>query len=189
MSEPLVGLSARPGLILAALSLLAACSNGSAATGYSTASAVVTGCDCNCKSPQPAGKQLININITEKNNGEAHVISQTQHTTNNTGGGTSPPPGGDVSGLATTYSFHFRNFTTRELTRITDAMESELPGFIRAGAPSGDTTNFTYGYVTRMAANRLYKSTNALLMKFGLYPDRQVKILVQGTDVEIDKLY
>ncbi len=94
-----------------------------------------------------------------------------------------------VGGLASTYTFTFRNFSTREVMEITEVMESEFPGFVNARAPEGSSSAFKYGYVTKAKSNKLYKWVNLLLMDMGLDPDSQVKLQKRGTKIEIDKLY
>ena len=94
-----------------------------------------------------------------------------------------------VSGLVSTYTFTFRNFSTREVMEMTDVMESEFRGFVRARAPEGDSSAFKYGYVTKVDADKLYKWINLLLIDMGFDPDSQVKINKRGTKIEIDKLF
>ncbi len=89
----------------------------------------------------------------------------------------------------TTYSFTFRNFSTREIIEITDIMESEFPGFIRASAPEGSSSSFNYGYVTKANASKLYRWINLMLIDIGLDPDEQVKMVKRGSKLELNKLF
>ena len=97
--------------------------------------------------------------------------------------------GSSTGGLASTYTFTFRNFTTREVMEMTGVMEGEFTGFVRARAPEGDSSAFKYGYVTKARADKLYRWVNLLLMDMGLDPDTQVKLTKRGTKIEIDKLF
>ncbi len=101
-----------------------------------------------------------------------------------TGGGFATTPG-----LTTTYSITFKNFTTREILEITEVMENEFPNYITNRAPSGDTTKMVYGYVSKAPASKIYKWMNILLMDMGLDPDSQVKVIMRGSAMEIDKIY
>jgi len=107
-------------------------------------------------------------------------------TSASTGGASGRSSGG---GMASTYTFTFRNFSTREVYAITDVMEGEFTGFVRAREPQGDSSAFKYGYVTKASGGKLLRWVNLVLMDMGLDPDSQVKITKQGTKIEIDKLF
>jgi hypothetical protein len=110
--------------------------------------------------------------------------------TASTGGSTGTATSfGTAPGLTTTYAVTFKNFTTREILEITEVMENEFPNYVTARAPSGDTTKMVYGYVSKAPANKMYKWMNILLMDMGLDPDSKVKVIMQGSAMEIDKLF
>ena len=93
------------------------------------------------------------------------------------------------SGLATTYSVIFRNFTTREFLEMKNIMETEFPCYIRQRAPMGDTTKMTYGYVSYAPAAKIQEWLNILLIDMGLDPDSQVKMITRGTEIQLDKIF
>ena len=106
--------------------------------------------------------------------------------------GTAPATGtGSATGpgLTTTYAFTFRNFTTREILEITEVMENEFPHYVRSRAPSGDTARMDYGYVSKAPSHKIYKWINILLMDMGLDPDSQVKLTMQRSAFQLDKLF
>lgn len=107
------------------------------------------------------------------------------------GSTTSAPSSGSASvgGLVTTYSFIFRNFSTREVYAITEVMEGEFPGFVSSGDPDGSSSVFKYPYKTKAKSAKLLKWVNLLLIDQGLNPDSQVKITKRGTKFELDKLF
>lgn len=107
------------------------------------------------------------------------------------GSSTSAPSSGksSVSGFATTYSFVFRNFSTKEVYAITEVMEGEFPGFFSSGDPEGSSSVFKYPYKTKAKSGKLLKWVNLLLMDQGLDPDDQVNITKRGTKFEIEKLF
>jgi len=107
------------------------------------------------------------------------------------GSTTSAPSSGrsSVSGLVTTYSFTFRNFSTKEVYAFTEVMESQFTGFVSSGDPEGDSSVFKYPYKTKAKSGKLLKWVNLLLMDQGLDPDSQVKVTKRGTKIEIDKLF
>ena len=106
-----------------------------------------------------------------------------------TGGGSTGTSFGPAPGLTTTYAITFKNFTTREILEITDVMQTEFPHYVRSRAPSGDTTKMIYGYVSKAPAEKIYKWMNILLMDMGLDPDSQVKVMMHGSAMEIDKIF
>jgi hypothetical protein len=94
------------------------------------------------------------------------------------------------TGLVVTYTFTFKQFSTREVLALTDVMESEFAGFIRAASPSGDAGAVVkYGYTTTAGDGELYRWINLLLIDKGLPPDSQVKVIKNGTSFQISKLY
>ena len=96
---------------------------------------------------------------------------------------------GASPGLTTTYAITFRNFTTREIMEITGTMEREFPYYVNSRAPIGGTAVMHYGYVSQAPANKIYQWINTLLMEMGLDPDRQVKVTVDQTAFDLDKIY
>ena len=97
--------------------------------------------------------------------------------------------GSSGGGLAKTYTFTFRNFTSREIYGLTDVMEKEFTGYVRSREPQGDSMAMRYGYVTTASGGKLMRWINLLLMDSGLDPDNQVKVTKRGTKIEIDKLF
>jgi len=93
------------------------------------------------------------------------------------------------TGLVSTYAVVMRNFTTREYLEIKNVMENEFPCFVTTRNPSGDTTKRIYGYVSRASASKIEEWLNILLMDMGLNPDSQVKMVVSGTEIMIDKIF
>ena len=91
-------------------------------------------------------------------------------------------------GLVSTYTFVFRNFTTREVFQITDKMENS-PGFVRWRSPEGDSSVSKHGYVTRASGGKLHRNVNDILTGMGLSPDGQVKIILRGTTFHLDKIF
>ena len=106
-----------------------------------------------------------------------------------------PPAGGGAyttssgPGLTTVYAVTFKNFTTAEYLRLTNVMEAEFPYYLSTRSTSGDTTRMVYGYVSQASTKDLWRWLNTLLGTMGLDPDRQVKVVVSGTDFLVDKLY
>ncbi len=96
---------------------------------------------------------------------------------------------GGSPGLTTTYAVTFRNFTTREIMEITGTMEREFPNYVTSRAPTGDTAVMRYGYVSQAPANKIYQWINVLLMDMGLDPDNRVKVTVDQTAFDLDKIY
>ena len=96
---------------------------------------------------------------------------------------------GDMPGLATTYAVTFKNFSTKDTLHITDVMEHDFPGYVTARAPTGDTTALNYGYVSTAPAQKLLKWMNQLLIEMNLDPDSQVKVQIEGSRIELDKLF
>lgn len=92
-------------------------------------------------------------------------------------------------GLTTTYAVTLRNFSTREIMAITGTMEREFPYYVTSRAPVGDTAVMRYGYVSQAPAHKLYDWVNVMLMNMGLDPDRRVKVIVNQTAIDIDKIY
>jgi len=101
-----------------------------------------------------------------------------------TANNTQPPN----SGLVTTYTIVFRNFTTREVLGITDKMENS-PGFVRWGDPQGDSSVSYHGYVTRAVGGKLYRYVNDILTEMGFNPDGPVKVIKNGTTFNLDKIF
>jgi len=97
--------------------------------------------------------------------------------------------GAQGGGMAVTYNFVFRNFSTREVMEMTGVMEDEFAGFQRAQAPQGDSAVFRYGYVSTAKANKLYRWLNVLISDMGMSPDRDVKITMRGTTFEMNKMF
>ena len=93
------------------------------------------------------------------------------------------------TGLPSTYAIVMRNFTTREYMEIKNVMENEFPCFITTRNPSGDTTKRIYGYVSNASASKIEEWINVLLIDMGLDPDSQVKVLVSGTEIMLDKIF
>lgn len=93
------------------------------------------------------------------------------------------------TGLPSTFAIVMSNFTTREYMEIKNVMETEFPCFITTRNPSGDTSKRIYGYVTRASASKVEEWINILLMDMGLDPDSQVKVLTQGTQIHLDKIF
>ncbi|MFN3076600.1 MAG: hypothetical protein ABT940_06960 [Alphaproteobacteria bacterium] len=87
----------------------------------------------------------------------------------------------------TSYNFRFRDFATRELLQITDVMEKEFPGFVRASAPQGATSDSHYGYTTKAPEGKLAKWMQILLMDMGFAPDRDYVVTRDGTDFLVEK--
>jgi len=94
-----------------------------------------------------------------------------------------------TGGLVSTYSFTFRNFSTREVYTMIDVMEEEFPGFKSARSPEGSSAAFKYGYVTTAKGDKLHRWINIMLMDMGLDPDTQVSLTKRGNEYEIDKLF
>lgn len=46
-----------------------------------------------------------------------------------------------------------------------------------------------YGYVSKASGAKLHKWMNILLINMGLDPDNQVKVIMRGTKLVIDKIY
>jgi hypothetical protein len=93
------------------------------------------------------------------------------------------------TGLTTTYSIVMRNFTTREYLEMKNVMENEFPCFVTTRNPSGDSAVRVYGYVSSASASKIEEWLNILLIDMGLDPDSQVKMVVAGTQIEIDKIF
>ncbi len=98
-------------------------------------------------------------------------------------------PAGVNTGLASTFAIVMSNFTTREYLEIKNVMENEFPCFITTRNPTGGTSKRIYGYVTYASASKIEEWINILLIDMGLDPDSQVKVLVSGTEIMIDKLF
>lgn len=98
-------------------------------------------------------------------------------------------PAGVDTGLPSTFAIVMSNFTTREYLEIKNVMESEFPCFITTRNPTGDTSKRVYGYVSRASASKIEEWINILLMDMGLDPDSQVKVLVSGTEINLDKIF
>lgn len=98
-------------------------------------------------------------------------------------------PADSDTGLTNTYAVIFRNFTTREYLEIKNVMENEFPCFITTRNPSGDTSKRIYGYVSRASASKIEEWLNILLIDMGLNPDSQVKMVVNGTEIMLDKIF
>ena len=105
------------------------------------------------------------------------------------GGAVSGCPASLNTGLPSTYAIVMRNFTTREYMEIKNVMENEFPCFITTRNPSGDTTKRIYGYVSNASASKIEEWINVLLIDMGLDPDSQVKVLVSGTEIMLDKIF
>ncbi|MCG8512400.1 MAG: hypothetical protein MI741_24545, partial [Rhodospirillales bacterium] len=93
------------------------------------------------------------------------------------------------TGLVSTFAITMRNFTTREYLEIKNVMEKEFPCFVNTRNPSGDTAVRVYGYVSRASASKLEEWLSILLIDMGLDPDSQVKMVVAGTRIELDKIF
>ncbi|MBL6929459.1 MAG: hypothetical protein ISR44_09840 [Rhodospirillales bacterium] len=98
-------------------------------------------------------------------------------------------PASANTGLASTYSIVMSNFTTREYLEIKNVMENEFPCFITTRNPYGDTSKRVYGYVSNASASKIEEWINILLIDMGLDPDSQVKVLVAGTEIMLDKIF
>ncbi|MBE0529646.1 MAG: hypothetical protein IH626_02395 [Rhodospirillales bacterium] len=98
-------------------------------------------------------------------------------------------PADSDTGLTNTYAVVFRNFTTREYMEVKNVMEHEFPCFITTRNPSGDTSKRIYGYVSRASASKIEEWLNILLIDMGLDPDSQVKMVVSGTEILLDKVF
>ena len=96
---------------------------------------------------------------------------------------------GTCTGLTSTYQVEFVNFSTRQTLELTEVMEAEFPCFVSARSPNGDTTKMIYGYVSKASGAKLHKWMNILLINMGLDPDNQVKVIMRGTKLVIDKIY
>lgn len=105
------------------------------------------------------------------------------------GGGTAASGDGTCTGLTTTYQIEFRNFTTRDTLQLTEVMENEFPCYVSARSPNGDTTKFIYGYVSQASGAKLNKWMNILLINSGYDPDNQVKVIMSGTKLVVDKIF
>ena len=108
------------------------------------------------------------------------------------GSATSTPgasSGSQGGGMAVTYNFVFRNFSTREVMEMTGVMEDSFGGFQRAQPPQGDSAVFRYGYVSTAQANKLFRWMNVLISDMGMSPDRDVKITMRGTTFELNKMF
>lgn len=105
------------------------------------------------------------------------------------GGATAGGSDGACTGLSTTYQVEFRNFTTREALELTEVMENEFPCYVSARSPNGDTTKFIYGYVTQASGSKMNKWMNILLINSGYDPDSQVKVIMSGTKLVVDKIF
>ena len=104
-------------------------------------------------------------------------------------GGGAVGSGGSCTGLTTTYQVEFRNFSTRETLELTEVMENEFPCFVSARSPNGDTTKMIYGYVSQASGAKMNKWMNLLLINMNYDPDSQVKVIMQGTKLVIDKIF
>jgi len=86
------------------------------------------------------------------------------------------------------YDFRFRNFETRELLQITNVMENELPGFVRASAPQGGSGDAHYGYTTKAPEGKLYNWVHQLLMNdLGLESNRDYILTRDGSNFVVEK--
>ena len=97
--------------------------------------------------------------------------------------------GSQGGGMAVTYNFVFRNFSTREVMEMTGVMEDNFTGYQRSQPPQGDSTVFRYGYVSSAKANKLFRWMNILISDMGMSPDRDVKITMRGTTFDINKIF
>ena len=95
---------------------------------------------------------------------------------------------GTSNNLATTYTMIFRNFTTKEVFRITDKMEN-FSGFVRWRDPEGGSAVSRHGYVTKTSGSELYRNIYDTLTEMGLNPDGQVSIIKRGKVYNLDKIF
>lgn len=93
------------------------------------------------------------------------------------------------TGLTSTYAIVLRDFTTREYLDIKNTMEHQFPCYVGTRNPSGDTSKRIYGYVSRASSAKIEEWLNIMFMDMGLSPDGQIKMIADGTQIEIDKIF
>ena len=97
------------------------------------------------------------------------------------------PDGGH--GLVTPYTLTLRHFTPSEARDIIDVMVNEFPGYRSHSLMRSDSATRQYSYVTSARTEKLEEWLTILLGDMTLNPDADVNILIQGTEITVEKLY
>lgn len=88
----------------------------------------------------------------------------------------------------TPYTITMRYFTTRESQSILGVMRDEFPGYDSSAMLSKDPSVSKYEYVTRAKSHKLGEWLTVLLSDMGFDVDREVEVLINGSDIIIEKI-
>jgi hypothetical protein len=103
-------------------------------------------------------------------------------------GGESGRSGGGAHGLLTPYTVTLRYFDTREALSIIGVMSDEFPGYKSHTMISKAPVLRKYEYVTSAKSHKMEEWLNVLLIDMGFNVDKQVEIMMQGSDIIIEKI-
>ena len=96
------------------------------------------------------------------------------------------PAGGH--GLVTPYTVTLRHFASSEALDIMDVMTRDFPGYRSHTLMSSDSATRRYSYVTSAQPHKMEEWLTILLGDMNLNPDKDVNIVIQGTEITVEKL-
>lgn len=88
----------------------------------------------------------------------------------------------------TPYTVTMRYFSTRESQSILGVMRDEFPGYGSSALLSKDPSVSKYEYVTRAKSHKIGEWLTVLLSDMGFDVDREVEVLISGSDIIIEKI-
>ncbi|MBF0419476.1 MAG: hypothetical protein HQL78_04855 [Magnetococcales bacterium] len=90
--------------------------------------------------------------------------------------------------MMTTYGVTFRHFDVAEILSIVGVMSGEFPGYSSHNVIEQGPAVQKYEYLSTATVAKMVEWLNILLLDMGLHPDRNVVILVEGTQITLDKI-
>lgn len=105
-----------------------------------------------------------------------------------TGGDNARSGAGSGHGMLTPYTVTLRYFDTREALSIIGVMSDEFPGYKSHTLLSKAPVLRKYEYVTSAKPNKMEEWLSVLLMDMGFNVDKQVEIMLQGSNIIVEKI-
>ncbi len=103
-------------------------------------------------------------------------------------GGDGVNSSGGAHGLLTPYTVTLRYFDTREALSIIGVMADEFPGYKSHTMLSKAPIMRKYEYVTSAKSHKMEEWLSRLLIDMGFNVDRQVEIMIRGSDIMVEKI-
>lgn len=110
------------------------------------------------------------------------------------GGSETPVTGGRMArgdgghGMQTPYTVTLRYFERREALTIIGVMADEFPGYRSHTLMQADPAVRKYEYVTSAKSDKMEEWLTILLTDMNFNPDREVAILIKGSEITVEKI-